>query len=644
MVRLVLATWAAFLATLITFAIFWRLEHGAPSGIWALLSIVAIAGTSLTTLIVGSRRILRGPKRLLSAALIIIAFTPIVWSTIFLTNLAHATRTREPIGWHSLTRIAMFWISSVIDVQARWQYPRWEYGRHVILIDDGQTPDPARLVDAMDAHIERMAALLNQPVPSGRVRWVRGSLVGQRGRAIVAWAICEPAPDHPADLTELDRHEVAHVLITALSGPDHEPPSILGEGWAVYQSENQDQKLASLQRQRRLHSTTPLDEMIDPDWYSRGLGPAYSEGGPFVRYLIERYGPQKFFELYRGVRPVSFQEDCQRILGASWAQVESDFWRWVHERAPTTSLADASRIELGPGVNRSDWEKLLNACRAAQEDANEWPRDAAFAVNISHTRNDKAKAIASSAELRAVFDQKEAWLNAVQSDGNSRFCVLIGRDRSGVVRGDYSDHRETRETGGIASVENARDAIRRAWGFYGLPFTDPSAWLPLDSDNPKKVSRIDEIIPPPPSSHSLWKIILRRSTDDPGGRWTIELDPDFDWHIARESHEVAGKVVSQRQTKLQRIGGAVTMAESDSFYRDGDGDLQIHSQLRTLTAPEKSALQQQVEAAFPQGRRLAEIVRRPITLAIAWPALALVLMITSFALNRRSTTAACDVH
>jgi hypothetical protein len=630
---LALATWVAFFATVATFTVLWRIGNSAPSGAWAVLSIVSVAGTSLAAAAAAARTVIRGPRRLRPASLVLVGFTPIVWSGLFLYDLASRVNWRDSLPVGAVTRVAGSWISSVMDIEARWRYPRWTWGRHVVLIDDGQTPSPEHLTDAMDAHIERMAALLAKPVPNARARWVRGPIVGQHGRAILAWAVCDPGSAHPAELTELDRHEIAHVLITGLGGPDQFPPMVLAEGWAECQCREGDQQIVSLDRDRRLRRTTPIRELIEPDWYGRSQGPAYSEGGPFCRYLIERYGAARFFDLYIRVRPATFRGDCEQILGTRMPALELDFWAWVQVKAKTAPQANAVPFELAPGVSRTDWENLLASCHQANEDRGEWPDGVGIGVDVAFSRPQGRAPALSPAELRVAFAGSEAWLVATQRDGASRFCVMVGHDRAGSVVKDSGG--ETREAGGISFVPGAREILREAWGFYHLPLTDPRHWLPIDGSNVQGGTRVEEIVPPTPASSGRWKVVLATAALPAHARRTLELDPQFDWHVARESYERDGRNVFDRQTKLQRVGGVVTLAESESVSRDGDGELLTRARTRLLDHHEQAELRREVESTFPPGEGRVGFVRRPLSWGIVWTAIAFGMLGTSLARDRR---------
>ena len=177
-----------------------------------------------------------------------------------------------------------------------------------------------------------MAARLHIPVPTTKGRWVRGPLLGMHGNASISWAICDANHDS-AELTTLDRHEMAHVFMTTSGGFDQDPSMLLCEGWAETQSKDRNDLILDLDEKARIGSIYTLQELIGPDWYGRSDGPVYHHGAPLCIYLMEHYGVEKFWALYHGVRHTTFAADWERTLGDSWKSVEDNFWKWLPSEA-----------------------------------------------------------------------------------------------------------------------------------------------------------------------------------------------------------------------------------------------------------------------------------------------------------------------
>ena len=295
---------------------------------------------------------------------------------------------------------------SYADVEASLVYSRRVFGEHVELIDNGNIQNGAELVQKMDNHIHTMSDLLGQPVPQGRSVWVRGPLLSCTAKAVGSWAICKDSQD--AELDRLDRHEVAHTLMTRLCGPDNHPSSLLCEGWAEFQSRSTDDMILHLKNMADRGDQYALMDLVSPEYYDRGISAVYSHGGPLVTYLIERYGPETFFELYRDVRQPTFLQESEQILGDSWASVEKDFWQWLDDEAvrcgPVAEPVPApGTIILSDAVNPDEWQTVLSAYRESRSRMSKWPKH--FTIQAVYTRNGERVI-----QTEAVFDDGEVWV------------------------------------------------------------------------------------------------------------------------------------------------------------------------------------------------------------------------------------------
>ena len=384
--RFAIATWAAAALLIALFTLFWRMAYAPPHACWAIATTGAVVLTGVLTVVVGLWQFIKGPRRTLTAAAVLLGTTPIVWFAMFVLKLYLETITRAPTTFNTPVRIVAFWAESIGDVEARWRYPRWTYGQHVILLDDNRAPEPAKLVAQMDEHIEQMAARLHAQVPAGKSRWVRGPLLGMHGNAAISWAICDADQDS-AELTRLDRHEMAHVVITALGSVDQDPPMLLCEGWAETQSKDRNEMILALHQKAETGPVYSLQELVEPDWYVRSDGPAYDHGGPLVVYLMEHYGTERFMNLYHGVRHSTFAADCERILGDKWDVVEANFWKWVSseaskikpERAAQPVVIEPQKdVTFAKSVDRHDWQTIIGGHRSAWSKRPPMPGSFAF--------------------------------------------------------------------------------------------------------------------------------------------------------------------------------------------------------------------------------------------------------------------------
>ncbi len=174
-----------------------------------------------------------------------------------------------------------------------------------------------------------------------------------------------------------------------------------------------------------LRKSYSLQELVDASWYITDSGPVYWEGGPLVIYLMERYGPEKFFELYSGVRRPTFHDDCQVIMGDSWQTIEEEFWPWLEreakqiaesteEDAGELEMNTTAEIRLADTVNPSDWREFLESYRSTRNGENETlPTNTAFAVSLERVDTSEEHGLLdelSTFEFRAIFEDDSFWI------------------------------------------------------------------------------------------------------------------------------------------------------------------------------------------------------------------------------------------
>lgn len=128
----------------------------------------------------------------------------------------------------------------------------------------------------------------------------------------------------------LDRHELAHAVITQQRPITADPPMLLHEGWAESQSGATSSELAARAiREHESHPELRIANLFEPDWYHYDSGAVYSYGGALVDFLIRRFGSAKFVALYNRCQPATFAADFQAVYGQRLADVEAAFWRDV---------------------------------------------------------------------------------------------------------------------------------------------------------------------------------------------------------------------------------------------------------------------------------------------------------------------------
>ncbi len=314
--------------------------------------------SSLATLFLGLWRFARGPDRRRAIGWTAVGILPLVgWGALTGYALRCSERRYVP---HNPPMILMARLGhNLMEGQAVCFYPHRMESKRVVMFYDDQVSDPKKDLEAMDEHVARLEALLELPLRS-KIYWVRGPLLGRSG--LCCNGIALGSNQSPTDY--LDRHELAHAVIYQQYGPDTDPPTMLGEGWAESQSVEANlladrafslreileacRKLPEVEGREELHamelveaelfesllqkaraqgaSPSYIRELTSASWYHLGSGPVYSVGGAFSAYVIRRLGAKAYRDFYLACRPGTFEVECQEVFGVSLDELERDFW------------------------------------------------------------------------------------------------------------------------------------------------------------------------------------------------------------------------------------------------------------------------------------------------------------------------------
>lgn len=627
--------WLAMAATIALFYAFWRWEHTSPHALWGVGAAAIIAAVSLTLVSGAARRAAVGPRRRLAVAIAILGLTPVVWFGLFARQTQMNVLERQRVGSMSMLPMLGLWTSSLIDAQARWQYPRRVDGKHATLIDDGQIAEPHALLLQLDEHISRMAQELGQQPSSAKVRWLRGSALGLTGHSVIDWAICDGVEETDA-ISYLDRHEAAHATITCLSGADQNPPALLAEGWAEYQSADRVAQLRYLASPDGVAARAPLAELVNRDWYLQMDGPVYWEGGPLVRYLVERFGGPTFFELYRGVREETFACDVERILGIAWPQLEADFWEWVDVEAAklppdapgegvngkgvTDDRPAWQAVELGKGFDPKHWRTIVDGFRAAKKRQFFLPTEVALLIELNNIDQKTGAPLNPPTKFRCAFHKGQVWMIAENGlyDGEA---LLLSPERT-----------VERRAGAAYGVEISSDrrfgAPLDMWRRYP-PAVDPGTWLPLQDHPPAREGRWIEMITPPSGGSSRWTVISTQPSPLGEVRYVVELDAALAWRARKLMIAASGQQRMNFVADLSEIEGNVLPTEFTITQADGS---RINGTLRQLDRHEEAALRRDVEQAVKPTWKWPAPLRAATTWAVLWPLAGVML----WGLDRRS--------
>jgi hypothetical protein len=326
-----------------------------------LLLLVITSGSGLVILALGLWRLLRGPKRGAAFAWAVAGLLPVlVWSISIGYGLRQMQRGQR-VSPRVLFKLMEMAGASLMELQATYGYPhRLETGRLVMFYND-RVNGPRSDSEVMDRHLARMEGLTGLRLRT-KIHWVRGPLLGRQNVGYLGLAV--GTSRSPA--SELDRHELAHAFLYQHNAPDTEPPALLVEGWAESQSlDHADLSRRALGVRRDVERWRHLSEpaleehltlLVDPGGYGQLVRKArasgtlgfsylreatglhggmvvYFMGGAFADFLLRKYGPDRFVELYLTCRAGTFGEDCRRVLGVDFDTLEQQFWDDVERSA-----------------------------------------------------------------------------------------------------------------------------------------------------------------------------------------------------------------------------------------------------------------------------------------------------------------------
>jgi hypothetical protein len=360
--RWVFTVWGAWLGALglaaaLTASQVWNSNPIIPVG----LSVLMLAG-GLGLVIAATVRLIRGPRRDRALAGLLVGTAPF-WFLAghILMAMRPAFNRHVPLGWPS--KVFSPLARPLVDLEARWFYPERTPGKWVTMV--GATAEDARAqVAAMDRHVEASLARLDQSA-TWPIVWYRGPLFGLRKCAIYDMAIGSEVGQHQrgADgLTDGDRHEVAHCVITRNCTGRSDPPRVLMEGWAQANKGTSAEELADTvwdDREKGLSLT--LRQLVAPEWYWYSGPAAYNQGAPLVNYLLRVYGPERFLKLYTTCQQATFESDLQACLGVGLDELDAAYWADIERLVRTGPPARRwlKGLKLAPGIDPAAWDAFL---------------------------------------------------------------------------------------------------------------------------------------------------------------------------------------------------------------------------------------------------------------------------------------------
>jgi hypothetical protein len=215
--------------------------------------------------------------------------------------------------------------AALMEAQAEVVYPKRRRSPRLVM-RYGHLATPERDLREMDAHVARLKLLLGRRLRAP-IYWMRGPLLGQSGVSFLGLAL--GSDSSPADWSgrQMDRHELAHAVIRQMIPADASPPTLLSEGWAEAQSGATPEELArGAEHWQTTGQALPLRALLGPEWYYQDRGAVYVEGATLVEFLLRRYGPTRFLQLYTQIRPNRVDATVSSVLGMDLETLERA-WR-----------------------------------------------------------------------------------------------------------------------------------------------------------------------------------------------------------------------------------------------------------------------------------------------------------------------------
>ncbi len=454
--RWAITVWLAWLGLLglssaLTLGQVWNPNPLLPVGL-----LVAMLGAGVGLVVGTGVRLVRGPRRGRALASLLVGTAPL-WFCVghVLMAMRPAFDRHVPPGWPS--KILFPLARPLADLEARWFYPERTPGKWVTMVG-ARTKDARPQVSAMDRHVDALLARLGQPA-TWPIVWYRGALLGLKVCAIYDMALGSEVGRFPpgADgLTNMDRHEVAHCVITRNYTARSDPPRVLMEGWAQANEGMPPEEVAQAAwDDHKSGLSLTLRQLVAPDWYWYSGPATYNQGAPLVNYLLRVYGPERFLKLYVTCQQATFEADLRQTLGVGIDELDAAYWADIEEIVTRTGPPTRrwlKGLKLDPSIDPAAWDAFLAAYFAAAE---------RMVAPYNHVRLTTTFRIGTEAErAQPWFDEERqtllrsgpfAWLRVRNRDRETArlarpdHSIRVGRDLKPTV-GAWTSPDEPRAT------------------------------------------------------------------------------------------------------------------------------------------------------------------------------------------------------
>jgi hypothetical protein len=250
---------------------------------------------------------------------------------------------------------------SLADLERSIRYPIVYEGQRVDMYCAREIADGPELVRQMDEHISALEKRIGR-TSDIKARWIRGDILGRNNYQFFGLAMSDYEPsaeNQEPTIHSLDRHELAHFVLSQFMNADSSPPCLMLEGWAQMMSLPSEKLAIDAWRHRYLeHGTWSLQDLTTMPWYRYSRQSVYSIGGAFVDYLIRHHGIDSFVTLYLMANEEHFADQFQDIYHISLSEIEPEFWKEIDAQTPDAERKQISKRIDPAAYNQEDGKAL----------------------------------------------------------------------------------------------------------------------------------------------------------------------------------------------------------------------------------------------------------------------------------------------
>jgi molybdopterin converting factor small subunit len=411
------------------------------------------------------------------------------------------------MSWYFVTARPM--TAAIFDGVGRWTLPHQLEGDRVVMFYDSSITDPQGDLEKMDAFIKSEEEYLGVTMPA-KIHWIRAVPLGMEiGLAVGAVSMASPESNRAGEkrIGVIDYHEAAHNIIPNRSASSvyagHWPPTFLVEGWAESRSSSWETLAEQCWELKQSNRALTLREAVSDTYYNQIDYRLYQHAGALVTVLCDKFGPEKFLELYTNCTRKTFEQDVKRIYGLSFEELDSLYWDEIETQR------NAGRSFEKAAENCTPEEKaLLEEFRAAYlrqvDNFYRWTENGTLEAVVRHSYRGPDRNIDGQREI--LFQAREGQLlrayrkdtgtqteasgeNAEKVQWEGITCdLLLPEERLYTYQhsNDKDDPSELIQRSKVASPERAQQEFRRhhlrAFQPFSLLETMSGHWFTYPDD------------------------------------------------------------------------------------------------------------------------------------------------------------------